>query len=114
LVKRTIFTLLQFLAFCGLLYVGGYWDAIRLGQEVRALTAHTTFWNPIPTITYPISSGHILIANGILFASLLLVVLLLWQAFRRTLRSSAPYTLLAFAVAVALCFAFKVGLPPAS
>lgn len=113
MIKRILLTLLQFFAFCGLFYVGGNWDAIRFGQEVRAMTTHTTFWNPIPTIKYPISSTHTLIANGLVFALVLLLLLLGLQAWRRALRPWALLTLLAFIVAAVLCFSKMIGLPPA-
>jgi len=110
LVKRILLTLLQFFIFCALLMVGGYWDVIRLLIELRAPSL-----NVIPLWKFSnITATHDLVANGIIFASVFLVILLLWQAFRRTLKSSASLTLLAFLVAVVICFACKVGLPPAS
>ena len=112
MVKRILLTLLQFFAFCGLLMVGGYWDVIRLGQEVRALTNRTTFWNPIPTIKYPISASHDLIANGLIFAFVLLLLLLGLEAWRKAMRPWAALSLLAFLAASVVCFAAKVGLPP--
>lgn len=114
MVKRIAFTLIQFVAFLVLMYVGGNWDIIRLGQEMNAMANHKAFWNPIPTIKYPISSTHILIANGILFAAALFVLILLFEALRKKLRPWAALTFLAFVLAVILGYAAKMGLPPAS
>ena len=52
--KRIILFLLQFFAFGGLLYVGGNWDVINFALQVRAMQTHTTAWNPIPVIKYPV------------------------------------------------------------
>ena len=114
MVKRILLTLLQFLVFLVLLSVGGNWDVINLTLEIRAMQNHTRPFNPIPVIKTQISSSHILIADGIIFATVLLILILLLQAFRKKLKPWATLTLLAYVLAVVLGFAMKLGLPPAS
>jgi hypothetical protein len=95
LVKRILFALLQFFAFCALFMVGGYWDIVRLLIELRVPSLNVIPLWKISNIT----ATHDLVANGIVFAAVLLVILLVWQAVRKTLRTSAPLTLVAFAAA---------------
>jgi hypothetical protein len=109
LVKRILLTLLQFFAFCALLMIGGYWDVIRLILELRAPS-----FNVIPLWKFNVSAGHDLIANGLVYALVLLLLLLGLEAWRKALRPWAALTILAFVAATALCFAAKVGLPPSS
>lgn len=112
--KRIIFTVLQFIAFFVLLCIGGYWDAISLPFALAKMQGHPVFiLSSIPFITFPMGS-HTLVADGILFATVLLVVLLAIQATRKKLKPAAFYTLGAFVVAVILSLLFKVGLPPAN
>jgi phosphoglycerol transferase MdoB-like AlkP superfamily enzyme len=113
MVKRILLPLLQFIAFLVLMFVGGNWDFIRLGQEIHAMQTHTTFFNPIPTIKTPLGS-HILIANGLIFASVLLLLILLFEILRKKLKPWASLTALAYVLAVVLAFAAKMGLPPAN
>jgi hypothetical protein len=112
LAKRTILFILQFCAFLGLLDVGGNWDVIRFAQQVGAMQKGTTAFNPIPVFKTQISSTHILIANGLIFAGTLLILILLFEAARRRLKPWAALTTVAFVLAVAVGFAFKFGLPP--
>jgi len=109
LVKRILLTALQFLAYLGLLMLGGYWDIVRLLLEMRAPA-----FNVIPLLKFHVTAAHDLIANGIVFALVLLLVLLIIQAARRLLRVWAPLSVLAFALALALSLYLKMGLPPAS
>ena len=111
--KRILLTLLQFIAFLVLLAIGGYWDVINLSLQVRAMMNHTKAFNPIPVIKYPISSAHILIADGLIFATVLLAIILLIQAWRKRLHPWASLSVLAYVLAVCLGFAMKLGLPPA-
>jgi len=113
MVKRILYPLLQFAAFLSLMYFGGEWDFINLGIEIKAMQAHTTPNILIPTIKQQIGD-HILIANGIIFASVLLVLILIIQAIAKKLKPWALYTLAAFVLAVIIGFAAKMGLPPAS
>jgi hypothetical protein len=68
----------------------------------------------IPTVKYQISATHMLISNGLIFAGILFVLILLIQAIRRKLHPWAALTTLAFLLAIALGFAMKLGLPPVS
>jgi len=113
MVKRIVLTVLQFLIFIGLLAVGGNWDVINLTLQIRAMENHTTAFNPIPVIKTQISSGHILIADGLIFATVLLLIILLIEALRKKLKPWAALSILAFVLALFLGFAMKLGLPPA-
>jgi hypothetical protein len=113
MIKRITLTLLQFLIFIALLAIGGNWDVINLSLEIRAMQHHTTAFNPIPVIKTQISSTHILIADGLIFATVLLILLLLIELLAKKLKPWASLTVLAFILAVCLGFAMKLGLPPA-
>ena len=114
MVKRISLTILQFIAFIGLLAVGGNWDAVNLSLEMRQMQNNQAPHVFLSTIKYPVSSTHILIANGILFATILLVIILLIEVLSKKLKPWASLTLLAYVLAVVLGFAMKLGLPPAS
>ena len=115
MVKRAILTLVQFAAFLGLLFIGGDWDFINLQSELRQLQAGNLHPHVlIPTIKYPISANHILIANGLIYSGVLLVLILLFLALRRRLKPWASLSVLAWILAVFFAFATKMGLPPAS
>ena len=113
MVKRIILFLLQFAAFLALMFIGGDWAFIRLGQELRAMTSHTTFFNPIPVYKVPFGATHILILNGVIFASVLLLLILLIEAIRKAIKPWAAITLVAYILAVGLALVLKVGVPPA-
>ena len=114
MVKRISLTILQFIAFIGLLAVGGNWDAVNLSLEMRQMQNNQAPHVFLSTIKYPVSSTHILIANGILFATVLLLLILLIELLSKKLKPWASLTLLAYVLAVVLGFAMKLGLPPAS
>ncbi len=107
--KRIVFTLLEFIVFCALLVVGGYWDIVRLLIQIRVPAL-----NVVPLVKFHISATQDWVANGFLFALAFLLLLLAVQAWRRTIGNSGPLTVLAFLVAVVLSLALKLGLPPAS
>jgi ABC-type uncharacterized transport system permease subunit len=111
--KRSILALIQFAAFFTLMFIGGNWDVIRLGQEVRAMQNHTTFFNPIDTIKIQVGAAHILILNGILFAAVLLVLIVLVEIIAKRRHPWIELTVVAFLLAVAIALLFKMGLPPA-
>jgi hypothetical protein len=111
--KRSILAFLQFAAFLALMFVGGNWDVIRLTQEIRAMQAHTTFFNPIQTIKIQVGATHILIANGILFAAALLVVIVICELLARRRQPWIALSCIAFVIAVVIALGFKMGLPPA-
>jgi len=109
LFKRIVFTLLEFIVFCALLVVGGYWDIVRLLIQMKAPAL-----NIIPLVKFHISSTQDWVANGFLFALVFLLLLLAAQAWRKTIGNSGPLTVLAFIIAVVLSLALKLGLPPAN
>jgi hypothetical protein len=111
--KRMLLVLLQFFIFLVLMFVGGNWDVINLSLQVRALQTHTTPFNPIPVVRVPVGS-HILIADGLIFSTVLLALILLFLALRKRLKPWAGLSVLAWLLAVTFAFAMKMGLPPAS
>jgi hypothetical protein len=112
MIKRILLTLLEFIVFIVLLAVGGNWDAVNLALEMHALQQHKTASMLIPVFKYPVGS-HILIANGLIFATVLLVLLLLVLLIFKKLHPWAWLAILAYLLAVCLAFAMKLGLPPA-
>jgi hypothetical protein len=112
MIKRIILTLLQFIVFIALLAVGGNWDAINLALEIRAMQQHKAASVLIPSFKYPMGS-HILIANGLIFATVLLLLILLFLLLRKKLHPWALLSLLAYVLAICLGFAMKLGLVPA-
>lgn len=113
MIKRILAFLVQLIAFFALMDIGGNWDAIRLGQEVRAMVTHTQFWNPMPAIVLHVSTSRILIANGVIFASVLLLIILLFEILRNKLHPWIAITMAAFLIAVITALLLKIGLPPA-
>jgi hypothetical protein len=109
MIKRLFLTVLQFVVFCALLAIGGYWDIIHLLLQIKAPAL-----NVIPLWKIQISADTVLVANGLVFATVFLLLLLLLQALRRVLRPWAAISLVTYLAAVVLGFALKLGLPPAS
>jgi len=112
MIKRILLTLLEFIVFIVLLAVGGNWDAINLNLEMQQLQKGQVPHVFMQTIKYPIGS-HILIANGLIFATALLVLILLFLLLRKKLHPWASLAVLAYVLAVCLAMAMKLGLPPA-
>lgn len=112
MIKRILLTLLEFIVFIVLLAVGGNWDAVNLALEMHALQQHKTANMLIPVFKYPVGS-HILIADGLIFATALLVLLLALFLLLKKLHPWAWLAVLAYLLAVCLAFAMKLGLPPA-
>jgi hypothetical protein len=111
-IKRIIFTVLQFVAFLILLGVGGYWDIIRLLIQLRPGLKWIA--DLLPLIRFQITAGHVLVANGILFAGALCILILLIEASRKASRSTMLLTVVSYLVAVFLSLIVKIGLPPTS
>jgi len=111
MIKRILLTLLQFFLYISLLALGGYWDAVNLNIEMQQMQKGQTPHVLLQTMKYPIGS-HILIANGLIFATVLLLLILLFLALRKRLHPWAWLTVLAYVLAVCLALAMKVGLPP--
>jgi sterol desaturase/sphingolipid hydroxylase (fatty acid hydroxylase superfamily) len=113
MVKRILYPVLQFAAFLGLLYFGGEWDFVNLGIEIKAMQNHTTPNILIPTFKTQLGA-HTLIADGIIFATVLLLLILLIQAIAKRLKPWAVYTIGAYVLSVIVAYAAKMGLPPSS
>jgi hypothetical protein len=113
MIKRIVLAVFEFAVYLLLLGIGGYWDVVRLliGGYAHQLSG---LLNLLPLLKYQVSSTHILIVNGIIFAGAFCAVLLFIEALRRAARSTMATTVILYIVAVALSLAFKVGLPPAS
>ena len=128
--SKVLLPLLQFIAFCALFLVGGYWAEIRLAMEVRALqqqqqqqliamqqhtAVHATKMPAmIPLWKVHISSSLDYVANGLIYASVLLLLILLFEALRRRLRPWAALTLLAFVLAFVCSLLAHSGFVPLS
>ena len=114
MIKRIVFFALQFACFFALMDLGGNWDFVNLSLEMRQMQQGN--FQPkvlIPTIKYPISSTHILIANGLIYAGILLALILLIEALRKKLKPWGGITVFAWVCAVVIALALKIGLPPA-
>jgi hypothetical protein len=107
--KRAIYTFLQFVSFCGLFFVGGYWAAVRLALELRALQNQSAMPPMIPLWKMHVNPHLDYVLNGLIFAAVLLVVILIIQAIRKRTRLNSGWTLLAFGLAFLLSLAFKSG-----
>jgi len=101
LVKRILLTLLQFLAFGALLVLGAFWALAGLFYPRLAV---------IPVWRFQAGLTHDFIANGLIFALVLLVILLVIEALCKALKPWAALTTLAFVLAVALSLVMKLGL----
>ena len=112
MLKRIVLAAVQFIVFLALLGVGGYWDIVRLLLEFRPGLKWLA--DLLPLIKFQVTAAHVLVANGILFAGVLCVLILLIEALRKAARSTMLLTLATYVVAVALSLAVKIGLPPAS
>ena len=104
MVKRIILFLLQLLAFFALL-LGGYWDFVHLFLAMRYPA-----WNVIPLWKFHLNANYDFIANGLIFASILFILILLFEAMRKALRPWAALTTAAFVLAVIASFIAKLGL----
>jgi hypothetical protein len=100
LVKRILLTLLQFLAFGALLVLGSFWALIALIYPPLTI---------VPVWRFHVSATQEFVANGLVFAAVLLALLLLVEVMRKALRPWATLTMLAFVLAVALGFVMKLG-----
>ena len=111
MVKRILLIVLQlfkFAIFLAVLFVGGNWDElVNLPLEIHALQNHTTPAFLIPTMRYDAGPTHFLIANGLAYAAVLLVLILLYEAFRKKLKPWALYTVAEYAVAMILALSIK-------
>jgi len=109
MVKRLLSFLGQFLGFCALLFVGGYWAWVRLTLEMRAMEKGETAPPLIPLWKMHVSPTLDYVLNGLVFASVLLVILLLVQALRRKLGNATLLTLGALVAAFLLSLLFHSG-----
>ncbi|MGA8939721.1 MAG: hypothetical protein WB439_11205 [Acidobacteriaceae bacterium] len=113
MIKRIVLAVFEFAVYLLLLGIGGYWDVVRLlvGGYAPWLSGLLSL---LPLIKFQVSSTHILIADGIIFAAVFCLIVLLIEALRKATRSTMATTTILYFVAVLLSLAFKVGLPPAS
>ncbi len=113
MIKRIVLAVFEFAVYLFLLGIGGYWDVVRLlvGGYAPRLSG---LLNLLPLIKFQVSSTHVLIANGILFAGVFCLLLLLLEAMRKAARSTMVTTVVLYAIAVLLSLAVKVGLPPSA
>ena len=109
--KRVLLFLLQFIAFLLLLGVGGYWDIVHLLLQAY-VPALRGIVGMLPLIKFQVTSAHDLVANGLIFAAVFYILILLFELLRKSIRPWMTLTTVAFLVAVILTLALKVGLPP--
>jgi hypothetical protein len=111
-IKRIVLAVFEFAVYLFLLGIGGYWDVMRLliGGYAPRLSGLLSL---LPLLKYQASSTHILIVDGIVFAGVFCLILLLIEALRKAARSTMATTVILYILAVALSLAFKIGLPPA-
>ena len=111
MVKRIFLVVLQlfkFAVFLLVLFVGGNWDElVNLPLEIRAMQNHTTPAFLIPVMKYDAGPTHFLIANGLIYATILLVLILLYEAFRKKLKPWAFFTLAEWAVATIIALSIN-------
>ena len=100
MVKRILLTLLQFLVFGALLVVGSFWPLVVLFYPSLTI---------IPVWRFHVSATQDFVANGVIFATALLVVVLLIEWLRKAVKPWGLLTANAFAVAVAIGFIMKLG-----
>ena len=111
MVKRILLAVLQVVKFAGfllVLFVGGNWDElVNLPLELRAMQSHTTPAFLIPTMRYDAGPTHFLIANGLVYAAVLLVLILLYEALRKRLKPWAFFTLGEYVVAMIVALSIQ-------
>ena len=112
MLKRIVLAVVQFIAFLVLLGIGGYWDIVRLVMQLRPGLKWLA--DMLPLLRYQVTANHVLVANGILFAGVLCILILIGEALRKASRVSMLVTVITYVVAVVLSLAVKIGLPPAS
>jgi hypothetical protein len=109
MIKRLLSFLGQFVAFCALMFVGGYWAWVRLTLEMRAMEKGDSAPPLIPLWKMHVNPNLDYVLNGLVFAAVLLVILLLVQALRRRLGKPTLFTFAAFVAAFLLSLAFHSG-----
>jgi hypothetical protein len=100
LLKSILLTLLQFLAFGALLILGSFWALVGLFYPRLTI---------IPVWRFHVSATQNFVADGVIFAVVLLGVLLLIEALRKVLKPWGRLTVLAFVLAVTLSLVMKLG-----
>jgi hypothetical protein len=112
MIKRLFTTLVEFVCFCALFYIGGYWHWARLWIEMRAMERGVTNPPMIPLWRIHLNAVTDYQLNGLIFASVLLLIILLVQALRRRFPSGAVWTLGAFLLAFGLSLLLHSGFVP--
>jgi len=112
LVKRIFLVVLQVFklaVFVFVLYAGGNWDGINLWWESQQLGKGNFHPTPLlmPTIVHQLNPQYFLVANGLVYAAILLVLILLYEALRKRLKPWAFYTLAEYAVAMVIALLIK-------
>ena len=91
--KNVIFTVLQLILFLIVFFIGSIFPPFHFEHILIAT----------PGVT------RIFIADGLLLAFLLYIVIVIVELLRKRLRTSAPWTTLAFALAIAFGLMMKFG-----
>jgi hypothetical protein len=91
--KRLLFAILQFVLFFAVYAAGSFAAPFHL-QRVLSVSAE---------------GAHVFVYDGVLLMSLLLLLILGFEAARKRLAAAAPWTLTAFVLAFAAGFALRLG-----
>jgi hypothetical protein len=91
--KNAVFTILQLISFLIVFFIGSIFPPFHIEHVILAT----------PGVT------RIFIADGLLLALLLYVLIVLVEVLRKRLRTAAPWTTLAFLLAVVFGLMMKFG-----
>jgi hypothetical protein len=105
LVKTILLVVLQvfkFAVFLGVLFAGGNWDGVNLWWKMQQMQRGNFHPSALlmPAIVHQLNPQQFLIANGLIYATILLVLILLYEVVRKKLKPWAFFTLGEYAVAM--------------
>lgn len=108
MIKRILLTLLQFILFGVLLFVGGFWPFVRMYALVSQNKLISWLYQvPVWKVTF--SPSHYVNINGYVYASVLLVLILAFEAVKRYFKPWMALTALGFLLAVLVSLQQKFG-----
>ena len=113
IVLQIVIAVLQAIVFCALFAVGGFWAFVRLWALVNNNLITRLFGGLIQSIAvwrHDLTPPRYLVTNGIVFASVLFVLLLVIEAAFRRLRPLLAFTTVAFLLAVLFDLWQRLGL----
>jgi hypothetical protein len=108
MIKRVLLTFLQFLVFVGLLFAGGFWPLVRL-FALGTGNSLVTWLYKVPVWKMTLSATHFVNMNGYIYASALLVLILLIEGVRRKFHPWMALSMLAYVLALLVSLYQKYG-----